>query len=182
MLERAKKKKKKKLIKLAVVVHICNLSTQEMKTGRVSVHSWLEVHSKTLSPPQKNTIQIIPRYVAAMKVWGADMLVWDWSDGYESCWREKVKEEQQSQKFFTKTTLRIGWPPRSRCRRWRTAILKKVCSSGSRHLIINPSTQQAVAGKYLSSRPVLSSEWVPRESRIHRWTLSQKTNTKKEQA
>jgi hypothetical protein len=42
----------------------------------------------------------------------------------------------------------------------------------------NPSTWEAEAGRFLSSRPAWSTEWVPRQPGIHRETLSQKTKTK----
>jgi hypothetical protein len=36
----------------------------------------------------------------------------------------------------------------------------------------NPSTQEAEAGRYLSSRPVWSTEQVPEQLGLHRETLS----------
>jgi hypothetical protein len=42
----------------------------------------------------------------------------------------------------------------------------------------NPSTWQAEAGGFLSSRPAWSSEWVPGQPGLHRETLSQKNQTK----
>jgi hypothetical protein len=44
----------------------------------------------------------------------------------------------------------------------------------------NPSTWEADAGRFLSSRPAWSTEWVPGQPGLHRETLSQKTKTKKE--
>ena len=43
----------------------------------------------------------------------------------------------------------------------------------------NPSTWEAEAGGFLSSRPAWSTKWVPGEPGIHRETLSQKTNKQK---
>ena len=43
----------------------------------------------------------------------------------------------------------------------------------------NPSTQEAEAGVFLSSRPAWSTEWVPGKPELHRETLSQKKQTKK---
>jgi hypothetical protein len=42
----------------------------------------------------------------------------------------------------------------------------------------NPNTweAEAEAGRFLSSRPAWSTEWVPGQPRLHRETLSQKTN------
>jgi hypothetical protein len=42
----------------------------------------------------------------------------------------------------------------------------------------NPSTWEAEAGRFLSSRPAWSTEWVPGQPGLHRETLSQKTKTK----
>jgi hypothetical protein len=43
----------------------------------------------------------------------------------------------------------------------------------------NPSTWEAEAGRFLSSRPVWSTEWVPGQSELYRETLSRKTKNKK---
>jgi hypothetical protein len=43
----------------------------------------------------------------------------------------------------------------------------------------NPSTREAEAGGFLSSRPAWSTEWVPGQPGLHRETLSQKKTTKK---
>ena len=40
----------------------------------------------------------------------------------------------------------------------------------------NPSTWEAEAGRFLSSRPAWSTEWVPGQPELYRETLSQKTN------
>jgi hypothetical protein len=42
----------------------------------------------------------------------------------------------------------------------------------------NPSTREAEAGGFLSSRPAWSTERVPGQPGLHRETLSQKTKTK----
>ena len=42
----------------------------------------------------------------------------------------------------------------------------------------NPSTREAEAGGFLSSRPVWSTEWVPGQPGLHRETLSRKTKPK----
>ena len=42
----------------------------------------------------------------------------------------------------------------------------------------NPSTWEAEAGWFLSSRPAWSTEWVPGQPGLYRETLSQKTKTK----
>jgi hypothetical protein len=43
----------------------------------------------------------------------------------------------------------------------------------------NPSTGEAEAGGFLSSRPAWSTKWVPGQPGLHRETLSQKTKQKK---
>jgi len=43
----------------------------------------------------------------------------------------------------------------------------------------NPSTGEAEAGGFLSSRPAWSTKWVPGQPGLHRETLSQKTKKKK---
>jgi hypothetical protein len=43
----------------------------------------------------------------------------------------------------------------------------------------NPSTWEAEAGGFLSSRPAWSKEWVPGQPGLHRETLSQKKKKKK---
>jgi hypothetical protein len=45
----------------------------------------------------------------------------------------------------------------------------------------NPSTQEAEAGGFLSSRPAWSTEWVPGQPGIHRETLSRKTKERREE-
>jgi hypothetical protein len=42
----------------------------------------------------------------------------------------------------------------------------------------NPSTLEAEAGGFLSSRPAWSTKWVPRQPGLYRETLSQKTKNK----
>ena len=42
----------------------------------------------------------------------------------------------------------------------------------------NPSTWEAEAGGFLSSRPACSTKWVPGQPGLYRETLSQKTKTK----
>jgi hypothetical protein len=44
----------------------------------------------------------------------------------------------------------------------------------------NPSTQEAEAGGFLSSRPAWSTEWVPGQQGLHRETLSQNQNKTKQ--
>jgi hypothetical protein len=41
----------------------------------------------------------------------------------------------------------------------------------------DPSTREAEAGGFLSSRPAWSTKWVPGQPGLHRETLSQKTTT-----
>jgi hypothetical protein len=52
------------------------------------------------------------------------------------------------------------------------------CSPGPSVAVhaFNPSTREAEAGGFLSSRPAWSTEWVPRPPGLHRETLSWKTN------
>jgi hypothetical protein len=42
-----------------------------------------------------------------------------------------------------------------------------------------PSTWEAEAGRFLSSKPAWSTEWVPGQPGLHRETLSQKKKKKK---
>jgi hypothetical protein len=44
----------------------------------------------------------------------------------------------------------------------------------------NPSTWEAEAGGFLSSRPAWSTEWVPGQPGLHRETLSQKEKRREE--
>jgi hypothetical protein len=46
----------------------------------------------------------------------------------------------------------------------------------------NPSTQEAEAGRFLSSRPAWSTQWVPRQPGLHRETLSQNKQKTNKQA
>jgi hypothetical protein len=48
-------------------------------------------------------------------------------------------------------------------------------ATGSGGARLDPSTREAEAGGFLSSRPAWSTEWVPGQPRLHRETLSQKT-------
>jgi hypothetical protein len=43
----------------------------------------------------------------------------------------------------------------------------------------NPSTQEAKAGEFLSSRPAWSTKWVPGQPGLHRETLSWKIKKEK---
>jgi hypothetical protein len=43
----------------------------------------------------------------------------------------------------------------------------------------NPSTREAEAGGFLSSRPAWSTKWVPGQPGLYRETLSRKTKKKK---
>jgi hypothetical protein len=43
----------------------------------------------------------------------------------------------------------------------------------------NPSTREAEAGRFLSSRPAWSTKWVPEQPGLYRETLSQKKKKKK---
>ena len=45
----------------------------------------------------------------------------------------------------------------------------------------NPSTLEAEAGGFLSSRPAWSTEYVPGQAGLHRETLSRKTKNKTKQ-
>jgi hypothetical protein len=45
----------------------------------------------------------------------------------------------------------------------------------------NPSTWEAEAGGFLSSRPAWSTKWVPGQPGLHRETLSRKTKKKKKE-
>jgi hypothetical protein len=49
--------------------------------------------------------------------------------------------------------------------------------SGGKHAF-NPSTWEAEAGGFLSSRPAWSTEWVPRQPGLYRETLSKKKKKK----
>jgi hypothetical protein len=63
------------------------------------------------------------------------------------------------------------------CLRGRTATLaKKPFTAGRVVYAFNPSTQEAEAGRFLSSRPAWSTEWVPG---LYRETLSQKNQKQK---
>jgi hypothetical protein len=46
-------------------------------------------------------------------------------------------------------------------------------------LAFNPSTWEAEAGGFLSSRPAWSTKWVPGQPGLHRETMSRKTKKKK---
>ena len=43
----------------------------------------------------------------------------------------------------------------------------------------NPSTREAEAGSFMSSRPAWSTNWVPGQPGLHRETLSQKNKKQK---
>jgi hypothetical protein len=65
-----------------------------------------------------------------------------------------------------------------------TLIYRKVnkISVGSQAVVVhafNPSTREAEAGGFLSSRPAWSTKWVPGQPGLHRETLSWKTPPKK---
>jgi hypothetical protein len=54
-----------------------------------------------------------------------------------------------------------------------------ILKEGMVALAFNPSTWEAEAGRFLSSRPAWSTEWVPGQPRWYRETLSQQNQKKK---
>jgi hypothetical protein len=56
---------------------------------------------------------------------------------------------------------------------WEYWLFKKVVAHA-----FNPSTREAEAGRFLSSRPAWSTKWVPGQPGLYRETLSQKTQNK----
>jgi hypothetical protein len=60
---------------------------------------------------------------------------------------------------------------------WKSKGKKK--KPGMVAYTFNPSTGEAEAGGFLSSRPAWSTEWVPGQPELHRETLSGKTKKKK---
>jgi hypothetical protein len=69
-------------------------------------------------------------------------------------------------------SLRQGSPPNTRFNRFSRAVVAHAFS---------PSTLEAEAGGFLSSRPAWSTEWVPGQPGLHRETLSRKTNKQQQQ-
>ena len=71
---------------------------------------------------------------------------------------------------------RPGWPrtQKSMCLCLPSAGIKGVVAHA-----FNPSTREAEADGFLSSRPAWSTEWVPGQPGLHRETLSRKTKKKK---
>jgi hypothetical protein len=57
-------------------------------------------------------------------------------------------------------------------------FLKKQKKLGMVMYAFNPSTWEAEAGEFLSSRPAWSTECVPGQPGLHRETLSQKNKNK----
>jgi hypothetical protein len=57
-------------------------------------------------------------------------------------------------------------------------ILKNIITPGMVAHTFNPSTWEAEAGGFLSSRPAWSTERAPGQTGLHRGTLSQKTKQK----
>jgi hypothetical protein len=53
---------------------------------------------------------------------------------------------------------------------------KGTCRPGVVAHVFNPSTREAEAGGFLSSRPAWSTKWVPGQPGLHRETLARKTN------
>jgi hypothetical protein len=58
--------------------------------------------------------------------------------------------------------------------------MKSAAQTGMVAHAFNPSTQEAEAGRFLSSRPAWSTKWVPEQPGLQRETLSQKTKTNKQ--
>jgi hypothetical protein len=57
------------------------------------------------------------------------------------------------------------------------SLNKSICQAVVAHAF-NPSTREAEAGRFLSSRPAWSTKWVPGQPGLYRETLSLKTKTK----
>jgi hypothetical protein len=84
----------------------------------------------------------------------------------------------------------ILWGPGNRNVWWGCVVsnmnddcIKKATLSGAvvAHAF-DPSTWEAEAGRFLSSRPAWSTEWVPGQPGLHRETLSRKTKAKQSKA
>jgi hypothetical protein len=54
------------------------------------------------------------------------------------------------------------------------SLYKLICEPGVVVHAFNPSTREAEAGRFLSSRPAWSTKWVPGHPELYRETLSQK--------
>jgi hypothetical protein len=70
-------------------------------------------------------------------------------------------------------------PPPTRCSEKKRKVIKIWGKwPGVVAHAINPSTREAEAGGFLSSRPAWSTKWVPGRTRLYRETLSWKTKNK----
>jgi hypothetical protein len=63
----------------------------------------------------------------------------------------------------------------------RTCLKKEKEKPGVVAHAFNPSTREAEAGGFLSSRPAWSTKWVPGQPGLHRETLSRKTKKKEKE-
>jgi hypothetical protein len=64
--------------------------------------------------------------------------------------------------------------------KWRKWVLKRPDEAGVVAHAFNPSTGEAEAGEFLSSRPAWSTKWVPGQPELYRETLSWKTKKEKQ--
>jgi hypothetical protein len=63
---------------------------------------------------------------------------------------------------------------------FNSSYIKKILSRAVVMHAFNPSTWEAEAGGFLSSRPAWSTKWVPGQLELHRETLSWKKNKTKQ--
>jgi hypothetical protein len=84
-------------------------------------------------------------------------------------------ELQDSQGYTEKPCLEKQNKTKKKCN--KNNVLRKKWPGVVAHAF-NPSTREAEAGGFLSSRPAWSTEWVPGQPGLHRETLSQKKTKK----
>jgi hypothetical protein len=92
----------------------------------------------------------------------------------------KVTSSDKSEKDLTEW-VRVGYTQLTQERQRKERLLKGL-GGGSWAMVVhafNPSTWEAEAGGFLSSRPAWSTEWVPGQPGLYRETLSQKQKKNK---
>jgi hypothetical protein len=136
--------------------------------GQHGLHSQFQVSLGYIDPVSENRKLGLERWLRAVKSTGSS------SRGPEF-------NSQQSHGGSQPSVMGSKCPPQV-CPRRTTTYSHKINLKKSKPGVVahafNPSTWEAEAGGFLSSRPAWSTKWVPGQPGLHRQTLSRKTKTK----
>jgi hypothetical protein len=135
---------------------------QPRRKGLISSYSFSLLWKRAVQELKTRTLRQEPK----QSLWGHFAAYWF------ALWLAQPAFVYNSRPPSQGPTAHMGWalPYKS--------LIKKCLSWAVVAHAFNPSTWEAEAGRFLSSRPPWSTEWVPGQPGLHRETLSQKNKTK----